>query len=185
MKRIAVVTENVFLFRKIKLALLGRAECRMTDGSGVWHDLVLADLDTCANPPVGAVLMSRERECDLKIPFLISELLALTEGGGKKTARLLTDSIERAAVLDGKVLKLTELEFKLLSLLTSEMRYFTKAEILDFVWQGAKDEGIVNVYVHYLREKLEEGDEKIILSSRGKGYKINEKFLCEEDFKLC
>ena len=39
------------------------------------------------------------------------------------------------------------------------------------------DEGVLNVYVHYLREKLERGGEKIIISSRGLGYKIDEKYL--------
>ena len=39
------------------------------------------------------------------------------------------------------------------------------------------DGGILNVYVHYLREKLEKRGEKIIISSRKSGYKIDEKYL--------
>ena len=62
---------------------------------------------------------------------------------------------------------------------------FSKAEILRHVWGGDADDGIVNVYVHYLREKLEAGTEKIILSSRGNGYKINEKFLDSEGDLQC
>ena len=37
----------------------------------------------------------------------------------------------------------------------------------------------MNVYIHYLREKLEADGEKIILSSRSHGYKIDEKYLTE------
>ena len=34
----------------------------------------------------------------------------------------------------------------------------------------------MNVYVHYLREKLEYNGEKVIISSRKNGYKIDERF---------
>ena len=37
--------------------------------------------------------------------------------------------------------------------------------------------GLLNVYIHYLREKIEGEDEKIILSSRKQGYKINERYI--------
>ena len=43
----------------------------------------------------------------------------------------------------------------------------------------AADEKTVNVYIHYLREKLESGGEKIIISSRNMGYKIDSKYLGE------
>ena len=45
------------------------------------------------------------------------------------------------------------------------------------VWGDGADGGVLNVYIHYLREKLEAGGEKIILSSRKQGYKIVEKYL--------
>jgi DNA-binding response OmpR family regulator len=45
---------------------------------------------------------------------------------------------------------------------------------------GDKGEGLINVYVHYLREKLEVGGEKIINSSRKNGYAIDEKFIKED-----
>ena len=184
MKRIAVVTKNVYLFQKIKLALSDRAQCILAEG-GEGCDLCLVDLDSAAIVPSGAVSMSRTEACDLKIPFLISDLIAVTQRDKKASARLCIDKQQRAAILDGRRLKLTELEFKLISLLVSEARYFSKAEILRHVWGGDADDGIVNVYVHYLREKLEAGTEKIILSSRGNGYKINEKFLDSEGDLQC
>ena len=39
------------------------------------------------------------------------------------------------------------------------------------------DGGVVNVYVHYLREKLEKNGERIIISTRNLGYKINERMV--------
>jgi two-component system OmpR family response regulator len=48
--------------------------------------------------------------------------------------------------------------------------------ILDRVWHGDADGGIVNVYIHYLREKLETEGERIILASRGRGYSLTEKY---------
>jgi DNA-binding response OmpR family regulator len=39
---------------------------------------------------------------------------------------------------------------------------------------------VLNVYVHYLREKLEDG-KKIIISSRKLGYKIDERYLTPDD----
>ena len=54
-----------------------------------------------------------------------------------------------------------------------------REEILSTVWGGEADSGVINVYIHYLREKLEVCGEKIILSSRKCGYKIDEKYLGE------
>ena len=68
--------------------------------------------------------------------------------------------------------------FSLFNLLYSRKGEFvSRDEILALVWNGKADKGILNVYVHYLREKLEKNGEKIILSSRNYGYKINEKYL--------
>ena len=54
--------------------------------------------------------------------------------------------------------------------------FVSREEILSQVWNGDADCGIINVYIHYLREKIEHG-EKIILSSRKQGYCIDEKYL--------
>ena len=81
----------------------------------------------------------------------------------------------------GRKIKLTELEYGLLSILMSKKgQSFGKEELLGRLWGEGVDLGVVNVYVHYLREKLEAGGEKVIISSRGAGYKINEKYLKED-----
>ena len=72
---------------------------------------------------------------------------------------------------------MTELEAALLALLISaDGDFVSREEILKRVWQNDADPGIINVYIHYLREKIERG-EKIILSSRKRGYGIDEKYL--------
>ena len=55
--------------------------------------------------------------------------------------------------------------------------FISREEILERVWKNSADSGVINVYVHYLREKLERHGEKIILSSRKGGYRIDEKYL--------
>ena len=57
--------------------------------------------------------------------------------------------------------------------------YVSREELLSRIWQNKTDKGILNVYIHYLREKLEKGGERIIISSRNLGYKINEVFISE------
>ena len=69
---------------------------------------------------------------------------------------------------------------KLLALLLAKDGYTSREEIAKKVWGDASD-GLINIYVHYLREKLEIGGEKIILSSRKGGYRIDKKYLGGED----
>ena len=56
--------------------------------------------------------------------------------------------------------------------------FVSREEILREIWDNCADAGVINVYVHYLREKIEHG-EKIIISSRNNGYKIDEKYFTE------
>ena len=54
--------------------------------------------------------------------------------------------------------------------------YVSREELRLGVWDEDTDSGVVNVYIHYLRQKLERG-EKIINTSRSLGYKIDEKYI--------
>ncbi len=183
MQRIGVFCKDDFLFQKIKLILNGKAECvRLTEidgGDGVALRLV----DRFEGYlPVGAVTMSRSTGADLKIPFTSESLLRIVNERTVPNKLINLDTGCRLAHFKGKAMKLTELEFSLLKLLLSEKRYFAKEEILSRVWDSHTDVGIVNVYIHYLREKLECDGERVIISSRGRGYKIEEKFLGKEEF---
>ena len=174
--RISVFTANEYLFKKIMLDAPEDYEVLLCSSESVREaDLYLWDADTVLSCPVPALKMSRTQECDIKIPFPLGRISSLV----KRSSSLLKLSIgERCAFLYGEQIKLTEVEFALISLLYEKGgEYASREEVLDAVWHGEADSGVINVYVHYLREKLETRGEKIILSSRKNGYCIDKKFI--------
>ena len=175
-KTVFVMTKDDFLFQKIRLILLEEnvAAVRTNSPEGS-AGVVLADIDTMPSAPNGAVRMSRSSKCELSIPFT-DDRLRLAVLDGSRTLAPLTLG-DRCAYLDGKEIRLTEQEFALLSLLCSHGGFVSREELILSVWGKGADGGVLNVYIHYLREKLEFRGEKIIISSRGQGYKIEEKFL--------
>jgi len=181
MKRVSVITKNRFLFQKIRLEL---SECEVTLGESDGKcDVRLVDLDT-AEPIDDAISMSRYGACDVSLPFALGTLNKIIEEGEGDKTLLSLDFAARCANLYGEKIRLTDVEFSLLSLLyAAGGEYVGRREILRKVWNNACDEGVINVYIHYLREKLEVGGEKIILSSRKLGYAVNSKFLKGE--KVC
>lgn len=75
-----------------------------------------------------------------------------------------------------KVLTLSLTEFKLLKyLLDNRGIVLSKTKILDNVWgyDFFGDDNLVEVYIRYLRNKLDDKEHKIISNIRGVGYKIN------------
>lgn len=173
-KVIGVITTDDYLFRKISLTLKGTAETkRAHDNDGGVYDLLLVDKECSSS--YGEISMSRKEECDLPIPFTYAELLLAV--GDKDEMPLTISKHDRCAILKGKKIRLTELEFSLLSYLFNAGRQVSKSELLSEVWEGSANEGIVNVYIHYLREKLEAGGEKVIVCSRKYGYGIDKKYL--------
>ena len=176
MRRISVLTTDTFLFQKIKLGLLGRAEVRLGNTP---CDMRIVDTDSGFEAKPQDVRISRYGECDIRIPFPLSELDRLIDDN---SPLLSISESEKCAVLRGEAIKLTEVEFLLFSALMKRGGDFvTREEILREVWGDDADSGVINVYVHYLREKLEGGGEKIIISSRKLGYKIDIKYLGGED----
>lgn len=169
--KISVKTKDRYLYQKIRL-ILGESVMPINYSSRA--DINLADVD-CYPDSTDALLMAREGICDLRIPFSEEELKAVIFGAQKETPLLTLG--DRCAFLRGESIPLTELEFALLSVLVSAGGEFVSRErILERVWGGDVAGGILNVYVHYLREKLEKNGEKIIVSSRKQGYKISERY---------
>ena len=169
-RRVLILTGDEYLLQKIRLELDTEAEC-VTSGDG---DVVLQDIDTTEGVHSGAITMSRYADCDIPLPFRLGQVRERISPKEVK-ALLLGD---KCAMLDGRAVRLTEVEFSLLSAIYSRNgAYVKREELLREVWGGNADNGVINVYVHYLREKLEAGGERVILASRGEGYKINEKLL--------
>lgn len=123
-------------------------------------------------------------------PFSIDELVAriravlrrstLDEGVDEDTLRFLdlvidvrTHEVWRA----GERLELTATEFKLLlHLMRHRRQVLSKTQILDTVWEAGfeGDSNIVEIYISYLRKKIDRFEPALIHTVRGVGYCIRE-----------
>lgn len=120
-------------------------------------------------------------------PFVVDELLARVKARLRfrgnndqklKIADLELDSTTYEVRRGGKDLKLTPQEFKLLQyLMSNKGRVLTRDSILNKVWVYSQDVDtrVVDVYMGYLRKKIDRGSKKELLHSvRGFGYMIKE-----------
>ena len=116
-------------------------------------------------------------------PFKLEELFARVRvqlrrlrdsGDVMEFADVWLDCRRRKARRDGHWLNLSNKEFALLQLFMSKpTAQISKVEILEQVWpdKDPTDENLVEVYVNYLRTKLEIFDHpRLIHTVRGKGY---------------
>jgi len=172
--KIAVKTKDPYLYQKILLILNKTVEVFRYSSSGEPFDLLLTDGDGQA--AAGVINMGRYEGADLKIPFTESELKDAVFNRNERSAQLALG--DRCAFLRGRKIPLTELEFSLLSALyEARGEFVSREELHGKVFGENNTPGLLNVYIHYLREKIEGEDEKIILSSRKQGYKINERYI--------
>ena len=181
-RRIAVLTKDTALYRKIYLAL---PDCevvelqRFEDAAGA--SVILFDARAGGEIPGGTVAIVRRCEesavdARLPYPFSFAELRRAVAGGAIPARLTLGDG--RSAILDGEKIRLTEKEHALLAaIISGRGEFVSRDELLSTVFGEDADGGLLNVYVHYLREKLEGGGERIIISSRRGGYKINERYI--------
>jgi len=114
----------------------------------------------------------------------IRALLRRTQGLGFKPEgfvyignNLAIDFSTREVFLSGKRVKLTPIEYNLLSVLTrNEGRLLTHCALLEKVWgsEYANDYGFLKKYIYRLRCKLEvdPGKPQLLLTERGVGYRF-------------
>jgi len=122
-------------------------------------------------------------------PFALDEVIARLRGLLRRSARTMsaaadpeirvgdlvlneeTYEVERG----GEPIALTATEFELLRyLMRNPRRVLSKAQILDRVWSydfGGRS-SIVEIYISYLRKKVDEGRDAMIHTVRGVGYTI-------------
>lgn len=120
-------------------------------------------------------------------PFHFKELLArvkaLTRRKGRieqstvlRSGDLEMDTSSKKVVRGKKQIKLTAKEFKLLELLLSNQgKVFSRNEIAQLVWNISFDTGtnLIDVYINYLRNKVDKGStKKLIKTVTGMGYTI-------------
>jgi DNA-binding response OmpR family regulator len=179
MKKIAVYTLDRLLYRRLCLLFDGRYEViHCPDGGDIGADIRVSDLDTLPAPVADIRLSRHAGEGVIMLPFSQDELdMAIARLEKRDTGRLILIKDTRTVQLGDRSVKLTEVEFRLFSVLVSAGagEYVSRERLIREVWGEGVDGGVVNVYIHYLREKLEKDGERIIISSRREGYKINER----------
>ena len=184
-----IVTDDLYLGQKLRLELcedFDRTELLKTaEGSA---DLWIIDC-RCSNARkeegtalyIGAEDGSIPEALCLPLPLPIG-LAAKKIKNRKKPPLLMLLSEERAVRLRGEHIRLTEVELSLLSaLLCAKGGYISREALRAAVWGEEGTDSLLNVYIHYLREKLEGDGEKVILSSRKLGYALAEKFVKGEE----
>ncbi len=112
----------------------------------------------------------------------VRALLRRTAAGGRgavmRAGDLSLDPVTHGAWRDGKALALTQREFALLAFLMRNAGHtVTRQQIAEEVWHQPASEvdatNVVDVYVAYLRKKLDSPGEKSILRTvRGVGYAL-------------
>jgi two-component system, OmpR family, response regulator TrcR len=121
-------------------------------------------------------------------PFSLEELVARLRGLLRRSSQLAPPAGECLTVGDlvlagasrevtraGTPISLTSTEFDLLHfLMRNPRRALTRAEILDRVWNYdfAGRTSIVDLYISYLRKKIDAGREPMIHTVRGVGYML-------------
>ena len=167
--KVAILTPDRYLKRKLELILSDKVIFTEEGGADV-----IFSSQTSASPDARVVSVGRGEGYSLKIPFSDKDVLALlperNEGGAGIS--MVGDRI----FLDDKEIRLTELEEALFMKLYEARGEFVGRDELFSVFAEGASQSMLNVYIHYLREKLEIDGEKIIISSRKHGYKISEKF---------
>ena len=174
-KLIAVICADGYVYQKIYLILKGQHSVyRADEKSAEDAEIVITDNISYRRDDARIITVGRGEDSMLGIPFDEKSLLALISGESECALRL----GNKSAYLRGERIKLTEVEHSLLAeLIEAGGEYVERDALISRVWGAGVDGGVLNVYVHYLREKLEACGEKIIISSRKLGYKIDEKYL--------
>jgi DNA-binding response OmpR family regulator len=122
-------------------------------------------------------------------PFAFQELLARIRALSRRRVQprdpqelkvedLTLDLRRRRAQRNGTTIELSPKEFSLLEfLMRNQGRVVTRMQILDHLWgyDFATDSNLVDVYVAYLRRKVDKGaSTKLIRTVRGVGYALGE-----------
>lgn len=122
-------------------------------------------------------------------PFAFQELMARLRALSRRRVQprdpqeitvndLTLDLRRRRANRDGRQIELSPKEFSLLEfLMRNQGRVVTRTQILDHLWgyDFATDSNLVDVYVAYLRRKVDKGNNsKLIRTVRGVGYALGE-----------
>ena len=177
--KILVMTQNKILGQGIALELLEKgysAEYASRYCSG--YDLYISDMDAPAENLGKAenilTFSKKEGVAAMKRPFTEEELVEKIK---EKLCSVPSDeATEKKEVSEYDTSVLSETEKKLLEVLLENRGNAVSAQELSLrVWgRECIRSNIVNVYIRYLREKLEKDSaRRVIFTIRGKGYRID------------
>ena len=170
--KVSILVSDSYLKRKLELILSDIA---------TFSDRESADVVFTSekNASTRAVTVGRGEEYMLKIPFSDGDVLATLPKVGDTGRGLAV--VDTRVILGEREIKFSELEKSLFMKLYDAKGQFVSREELFSVFAEGASESMLNVYIHYLREKLEGDGVRVIISSRKNGYKIDEKFFARED----
>ena len=145
--------------------------------------LYVADLDSIGMPKkenARVVCFSCDKDVvsrhgGILRPFSPDELFHLLDGARADTGdeqEIEEENGERIIRFDGRYIHLTQREYELYSMLfQANGQSVERAQICRAIW-GCDETESLNIYIHYLRTKLEVNGVKVIKSHRGKGYSL-------------
>jgi DNA-binding response OmpR family regulator len=173
-KHVGIITGDTVLYSKIRLLLRDTANvtiAALSDDANVYDVLLL---DARVGERMDAIVIGDGGR--LPLSFRHEELITLIDESGEPDEAIALSPVTHEAYVLGETVRLTEVEYKLLKAIITAEGFVSKEELLNTVWGDGYDLGVVNVYVHYLRRKLEKDGKKLIISSRNEGYKISDKY---------
>jgi DNA-binding response OmpR family regulator len=162
--------------------LNGFEVCRQLRAAGVESlVLIITARDTLEDKIEGLDSGADDYICK---PFRVAEILARMRAllrrktSGSTTLQvddLVLDPASRAASRGGKPIHLSATEFSLLEyLMRNAGKTMPRSTILDHVWQYDfnGNDNVLDVYIGYLRQKIDKGRSPLIHTSRGVGYRL-------------
>jgi DNA-binding response OmpR family regulator len=164
----------------------GNEICRQMRADGVMSPVLMLTARGAVEDRVAGLNVGADDY--LTKPFAMEELLARVNALLRRRGRsfeatpqlvvgdLTLDLVRHEARRAGRVIELTAKEFALLEyLMRHPGQALTRTQIIDAVWRYDLEalSNVVDIYIHYLRDKIDSGREKpLIKTVRGMGYKI-------------
>ncbi|HEX6455311.1 MAG TPA: response regulator transcription factor [Solirubrobacterales bacterium] len=141
----------------------------------------VAGLEVGADDYITKPFSMREFRSRVKAALRRSRMVerASEDGGAIETGELKIDFDRRMVTLAGEEIKVTYVEFEILSALArSPGRVLTRETLLEHVWGDSdyRDPRTVDVHIRHLREKLEKDakEPEYLFTVRGVGYRFRE-----------
>ncbi len=176
--RIAILSDERDFAHMLKLELedLGHTVAILTDARRLPPvSLVLVDRDRFPQAAVSGRILSYGWDVSgadtLRRPFRLSALAAAVQEPPSHGLQMQ----KNAVLVHGERIPLTAREHALLScLVQAGGKPVSRRDLYAAVWggEGEADDGIVVVYLHYLRKKIERDGKKLLYAVRGKGYAL-------------